>query len=81
MSPGGGEYRIAAEWITDQENGILVDPKDPVSLAGGIVEAIQNRDLRTQARPINIRLVQEKADRRIVINEVDAFYRKVLGQS
>jgi hypothetical protein len=79
--PVVGNIESLREWITDHENGILVDPNDPVSLAGGICEAIQNRDLRTQARPINIRLVQEKADRRIVMNEVDAFYKEVIRQS
>jgi hypothetical protein len=77
--PVVGNIESLREWIIDHENGILVDPNDPASLAGGIIEALQNRDLRTQARPINIRLVQEKADKIKVMRDVDAFYKEVIG--
>jgi glycosyltransferase involved in cell wall biosynthesis len=48
------------EWIREGENGILVPPGDPVSLAAAIHRMIDDRALASAARELNLRLVREK---------------------
>lgn len=48
------------EWITDGENGLLVQPRDPVSLAGALRRMIEDRTLASRARELNLELVREK---------------------
>jgi glycosyltransferase involved in cell wall biosynthesis len=78
--PVVGNIESLREWIVDGENGLLVDPENPVSIASGILRALKDDELFFQAQQINSRLIQEKADRAIVMPEVHAFYEKIAGR-
>lgn len=48
------------EWITDGENGLLVPPGDPLSLAGAIRRILEDRTFTAAVRELNRKLVKEK---------------------
>ncbi len=48
------------EWIRDGENGRIVRSDDPVSLAGAVIEALENTSFRTAAREINLLVINER---------------------
>lgn len=48
------------EWIRDGENGRIVKNGDAASLAGAVVEAIDNASFRTAARAINLLVIDER---------------------
>jgi len=50
------------EWIEDGENGFLAPVDNPNILAGKLIEAIRNDELRKQAGEYNSSLVAKKAD-------------------
>jgi glycosyltransferase involved in cell wall biosynthesis len=77
--PVVGDIESLREWIVDGENGLLVDPDDPMSIAIGILRALEDDELFSRAQQINSRAIQAKADRAKVMPEVHAFYEKVAG--
>lgn len=48
------------EWITDGENGLLVRPGDPASLAAALRRMLEDGALASRARELNLGLVHEK---------------------
>lgn len=77
--PVVGKIESLEEWITDEENGLLVNPNDPASVAMGIITALMDRSLQQTAREINQTLVEERADYKRVMEQVDQFYKKVVA--
>lgn len=77
--PVVGDIESIREWIVDGENGLLVDPNNPSSIASGILRALEDDVLFSRAQQINSRLISEKADRAKVMPEVHAFYVKIAG--
>ena len=77
--PVVGNIESLQEWIVDGENGLLVDPNNPSSIASGILRALKDDVLFSRAQQINSRLIQEKADRAKVMPEVHDFYVKIAG--
>ena len=75
--PVVGELESLREWITQGENGFLVDPADPQALAEAICEGLQNPALRARSQEINARLIAERADYRAVMPQAEAFYRQL----
>lgn len=68
------------EWITDGENGLLVQPGDHAALAGAIRRMLEDRAFATAVRELNLKLVREKGlwDRNMEIIE-RAFTRLAEG--
>jgi glycosyltransferase involved in cell wall biosynthesis len=75
-----GDIVSLREWITNQENGILVDPGDSIQLAEAMIKAAQDVELRAAARTINIKMVEERAEYRQRMDEVDEFYKMIVGR-
>ena len=48
------------EWIRDGENGRIVKSGDAASLAGGVIEVVENASFRTTAREINLLVIDER---------------------
>jgi glycosyltransferase involved in cell wall biosynthesis len=48
------------EWIRDGENGRIVRSDDAASLAGAVIEALDNASFRTTAREINLLVINER---------------------
>lgn len=76
--PVVGDIETLREWITDGENGLLVDPYDPASISAGILKALEDDQLLKKAQEINSKLISEKVDREKVMPRVHEFYRKLL---
>ncbi|MQC27031.1 MAG: glycosyltransferase [Chloroflexi bacterium] len=77
--PVVGDIDSVREWITDGENGLLVNPNDAESLAKGLLRALKDADLRARAAKINSALIQERADYGKVMAEAEAFYQRIIG--
>lgn len=76
--PVAGNLESIREWITPGVNGLLVDLSDPTELAQAILTAMDQPDLRSMAAQINRKLVQERAEYRVVMEEALQFYRSVI---
>jgi glycosyltransferase involved in cell wall biosynthesis len=77
--PIAGDIESLREWISSGENGLLVDPSDPKSLAEAIVNAILQPAMRETAREINLRMVWERAEYGKCMKMVEEWYRMVIG--
>jgi glycosyltransferase involved in cell wall biosynthesis len=78
--PIAGDLESIREWITDGVNGLLVDPGDPSALAGAILRATKNKDLRAQAAGQNGTLIASRAEYARNMARVEEFYRCVVTQ-
>ncbi len=76
--PIAGDIESLREWITDGENGLLVDPADPGALASAIVDAISRPNLRKQAKELNLQLVRERAEYERTMKSAEEFYRSLI---
>ena len=69
------------EIVKDKNNGILVEPRDPVQLADAIEKLLRNADMR-QKMGINGRtLVESMFTEERVIAETFDVYRELIGVS
>jgi glycosyltransferase involved in cell wall biosynthesis len=75
--PIAGDIESMREWIEPGENGLLVDPGNPQAWATAVVRAIRDDGLRSTAKSINERLINEKADYGIVQIKAREFYRRI----
>ena len=75
-----GDIESMREWIKPGENGLLVDPENPQAWAQAIVRAIRDNDLRSTAKDMNERLINEKAEYGFVQTKAREFYQQVLDQ-
>ena len=69
--PVVGKIEFIQEWITDGENGILVDPNDADFVANGIIRGLSDRPLQERAAEFNWNLILERVDRVKVMQQVD----------
>jgi glycosyltransferase involved in cell wall biosynthesis len=76
--PVVGNIESIREWITEGENGLLVDPADPQGMADAICEGLGNPELRMCAQKENARLIAERAEYGKVMGEAEQFYRSLL---
>jgi glycosyltransferase involved in cell wall biosynthesis len=75
--PVAGDLESLREWITPGENGLLVDPGDPGALAGAILLAFNQPELRQSIALHNRRMVSERAEYGQVMRSADIFYRSI----
>ena len=76
--PIAGDIEALREWITPGVNGLLVDPDDPKALASGILEAIEDPEMRKLASEENIQLVIERAEYEKVMQAAEEFYSRLI---
>lgn len=77
--PVVGRIESLEEWIEHGKNGLLIDPKDPHSIAEGILEGLRNKELQERAARYNLEIIRERADAKKIRSEISAFYQNVLG--
>lgn len=70
-----GDIESIREWITDGENGLLVDPANPAELSKAMIRALDDRDLQNRARSAGLKVIRSHADRDRVSKDIDRFYR------
>ncbi len=75
--PVAGDIESVREWITNGENGLLVDPSDPEALAQAILSAIENDKLRNDGASKNIDLIKNRAEYQTVMKKAEAFYSSI----
>jgi glycosyltransferase involved in cell wall biosynthesis len=73
--PVCGNLESIREWITDGENGLLVDPASPRALADATLRALDDAQLRAAAAKVNARLVTERADYSQNMQRIETFYQ------
>jgi glycosyltransferase involved in cell wall biosynthesis len=78
--PIAGDLESIREWLTDGVNSLLVDSGNPSALAGAIVSAVKNKDLRAQAAGQNETLIASRAEYTRNMARADDFYKKVIGK-
>jgi glycosyltransferase involved in cell wall biosynthesis len=77
--PIAGDLESIREWITHGQNGLLVNPNDPQSIADGILLAIQREDLRREAAGLNANIISTRAEYEMNMKKVVEFYKTVIG--
>lgn len=75
--PVCGDLESIREWIRKGENGLLINPTDPDALAGAILAALKDDDLRVRAAAINEQLITERANYPKNMERVAAFYSEL----
>ncbi len=77
--PVAGDLESLREWITPGQNGLLVDPNDPGSIAQGILQALEDEALQHRARALNSALIAERAEHGAVMRLAQEFYRTLIN--
>ncbi len=76
--PIAGDLESLREWITPGVNGLLVEPTKPPALAGAVLQALAQPELRLKAREINLGLIRERAEVNLVRSQIEVFYRRLV---
>jgi glycosyltransferase involved in cell wall biosynthesis len=76
-----GDLKSLREWITDGENGLLVDSGSPSALAEAIIKAIKNKDLRAKAAGLNHEIITSRAEYGHNMAKVEEYYQMVKRKS
>jgi len=76
--PVAGDLEPLREWITPGKNGLLVDPRQPQSLAQAIITALDDPALRSSARQTNSALIAGRADYRQTMASAELFYQELI---
>jgi glycosyltransferase involved in cell wall biosynthesis len=73
-----GDLESLREWITDGENGLLIDPSSPEQLAESMVLALNNKNLRELAAGLNAKRILEKGEYFACMAKVETFYESLV---
>lgn len=76
--PVAGDIESLREWISNKVNGILFETTSPKSLAGAVLEGLENSQLVKNAKEYNYKLIAEKANFEKVMLEAENFYNQVI---
>ena len=75
--PVAGDLDSIREWITHGQNGLLVDPADPQSIADAILLGLEREDLRHEAAGLNANIISARAEFGANMKRVEEFYKVV----
>ncbi|MBM3182177.1 MAG: glycosyltransferase family 4 protein [Chloroflexi bacterium] len=76
--PIAGDLESIREWITHGQNGLLVNPNDPQSIADAILLGLEREDLRQDAAGLNAKMISARADYGVNMKKVAEFYEEVV---
>ena len=76
--PVAGDLESIREWITHGQNGLLVDPADPQSIADAILSGLEREDLRREAAGLNANIISARAEFGVNMKRVEEFYGAVV---
>jgi glycosyltransferase involved in cell wall biosynthesis len=71
--PVVGDIESLREWLSDGENGMLVDPRDPAAAAAAVIRALSDESLLGSAKQKNIEMIRQRADVDLVGRQVEGF--------
>jgi len=69
------------EWVTDGENGLLIDPEDPDDVERGLRRALADDELVDRADRLNERMTDERIAYPVIAPRVVEAYRRVLREA
>jgi len=72
--PIAGDLESIREWITHGQNGLLVNPNDPQSIADAILLGLKREDLRRDAAGLNAKIISARAEYEMNMKKVEEFY-------
>jgi glycosyltransferase involved in cell wall biosynthesis len=75
--PIAGDLESIREWIAHGQNGFLVDPNNPQSIAEAILTALEREDLRREAAGLNAKIISARGEYTQNMKLVGEFYEKV----
>ncbi len=76
--PIAGDIESLREWVTDGENGFLINPNDYKALANAILKALKDDELRYKARKLNREMIETRANHDVVMQEALGYYQKMI---
>ena len=76
--PIAGDLESIREWITHGENGLLMNPNDPQSIADAILFALEKEDLRHLAAGLNTKMISARAEYGMNMKRAEEFYVSIL---
>ena len=78
--PVAGDLESIREWITHGQNGLLVNPNDPQSIADAILLGLEREDLRRDAAGLNTNIISARADFGVNMGRVVEWYESVIRE-
>ncbi len=78
--PVAGDLESIREWITHGQNGLLMNPNDPQSIADAILLGLEREDLRRDAAGLNAKIISARADYGANMERVSEFYKSVIRE-
>ncbi len=75
--PVAGDLESIREWLMHGQNGLLVNPNDPQSIADAILLGLEKEDLRRNAAGLNAKLISARADFELNMGRVVEWYEGV----
>lgn len=76
-----GDLESVREWVEHGNNGLLVDPASPSSVAAGTIQALQDPGLRARAAERNRSLIVERATYAAGMAKAERLYEQVIRQA
>lgn len=76
--PVAGDLDSIREWITHGQNGLLVNPADPQSIADAILLGLEREDLRREAAGLNTNIISARAEYGANMKRVEEFYETII---
>jgi glycosyltransferase involved in cell wall biosynthesis len=73
-----GDIESIREWITPGENGLLVDFRSPQATADAIIRGLKDNKLLKKAKALNMRILREKVDVRVVCERIGNYYQAIM---
>jgi hypothetical protein len=79
--PVAGDLESIREWITHGQNGFLVDPNNPQSIADAVLIALEREDLRREAAGLNGKIISARAEYGTNMEKAVEFYESVASSA
>ncbi|MFN8426734.1 MAG: glycosyltransferase family 4 protein [Anaerolineales bacterium] len=78
--PVAGDLESIREWITPNENGLLFNSNDPLSIASALIEAIENKTMREKSAGLNREIISTRAEFKNNMQRAEMFYDHLIGK-
>jgi glycosyltransferase involved in cell wall biosynthesis len=69
------------EFLVDNENGFVIEPRDPIQLTQKVLTLLQNQRLAKEMGDLGRKLIEEKFDWRLITRQVIDLYHKLLDNA
>jgi glycosyltransferase involved in cell wall biosynthesis len=79
--PVAGDLESIREWIMHGQNGLLVNPNDPMSIADAILLGLEKEDLRHDAAGLNTKIISARAEYGVNMGKVLEWYEAVIREA